>query len=339
MTDQEFIHLLWRWGHFRNPAKLAALNVSKADLGVLTMSDEPVVEAVQSYQEYHRQTLDVLCMSYNKSPLTEDGIVGAATSRSVQDRTCMCPDFAVSVDDDPDVAKLWNAEEANWPDGCRREILIGRVFDRLPGLTVEQTDAVYWAICNNWFAAMLDVVMEPRNDQRTGEGLRMYHRIEAMGGNVLAYHYLAQNRCDIRLDGAWNSNVTWGLALAAAVGSHECGHGLGLNHVNDSQALMYPAITAASRGRNGYPNATDISQMKSLGYQARSDWQARQPSAEDLFKPRSEPTPNPTPPPNNPAWPPQGVMTTIFEFVDENRMPVRDPVTNEIVRGQIIRSV
>jgi len=230
--------------------------------------------------------------------LNADGEVREATRAFLKNcHRCGHPDFEVTPEDDPDVAALWNPEEANWPDSCRREIIIGRNYTSLPGLDQAGTDKIYHAMANNWTAAMQDVEMTPRLTIGAPDGCRMYHRKEAMSGSVLAYHYLARNTCNDRLDGAFNTNFQWDLPLGSAVNTHECGHGLGLNHVQDSSATMYYAITPTSKGRYGYPNATDIAAMKALGYTPRTDWETRRPTLEKLFLPRGQ---QPEPPPPQP---------------------------------------
>jgi hypothetical protein len=329
MTEQEAIQLLWRYGHFRNPDMNESLNISKADLPVLTFADESVEEAIRSYQAFAIHDLDELVLKHHtRADAVADGDAGPATFDLWLMPRCGHPDFP--VDDDPDLAPMWSREEANWPDACRREILVGRDYDTLPGLTQEQTDGIYWALCNNWTAAMQDVEMTPKNDQRTADGLRMFHDLRGLSRSTLAWHVLARNRCDDRLQGRWNSNVQWGLSLAAAVGTHEVYHGLGGNHTNDPEATSYPSITPHSRARMGYPNATDIAAMEALGYHAHSDWQQRKPSEDELFKPRGEqpepPTPDPTP---DEEW----ARTEVFQFLNDAGEPIPD------MKGQIWRSV
>lgn len=310
MTTAQENELLWRTGHFRNPRYPDLFNVTKGQALALAASDPIRTLAVKSYQEFSRQQLSTLTWVAHGRDCNCDGDAGPATAVLWSQPRCMHPDFP--VDDDPQIAPLWARDEANWPDTCRREILVGRVYDALPNMSKIDTDKVYWALCNNWTAAMQDVEMTPRNDQRNNSGLRMFHRVESMSGSTLAYHYLARNRCDDLLDGAWNSSVKWTLDLASAVGTHECGHGLGLNHVGDQTATMYYAITSHSRGRYGYPNATDIRAMEALGYRSYSNWEARRPTTDRLFVPRGDEPVPPGPPPVPPTggvlrWPVNGL--------------------------------
>lgn len=288
MNTLERALYLWSTGNFRDPDHPECHGVKKSDLDTFSGFEPEFLGAVQSRQEFFAQQLDWFALAIHGRLAATDGEPGPATDALLTAKRCPHPDFEITPEDDEELAKLWaRPEEANWPTECRSDLHIGRDFQGLPGLTREQTDGVYWAICHNWTEAFADIQLTPRNDAiGNASGTRMYHRKERMGGGTLAYHYLARNRCDDRLDGAWNSAVTWNLSLAPTTGSHEVGHGFGCNHVNDPAALMYPMITNASQQRLGFPNSTDIAAMQALGYTPHADWKSRQLPKDRLFLPR-----------------------------------------------------
>lgn len=293
---------MWGWGLFRDPDVPDAHNVKKTDLDTLTHSDRVVTDVLASYQKRMKPVLDMFTQEVHGRESEADGIRAEGTAGMFEYPRCGMPDFKVDVADDPQLAARWNPEEANWPDACRREILVGRDFNELPGLDQAKTDQVYHALCNNWTFALQDVEMTPQFDRRRTDE-RMFHRREGMRGGVLAYHYLARDRCDDWLDGAWNSNVNWSaIDLPCTTGTHEVGHGLGMNHNSDPTSTLYPSINPHSRRRYGYPNASDIATLEALGYKAYPDWEDRKPTLEDLLKPRDSdpgPGPGPEPPPDD----------------------------------------
>lgn len=337
MTDTETIEQLWHLGYFRSD-KPDVRNVTKADLPKLAINDSVVIQAMQAWQERFRPQLDELVMAYYGRMLIADGVTGPATNLHLTMPRCPCPDFTMTEEDDPDVAKLWNHEEANWPETCRMDLVFGRDFDSLPGLSQAETDGVYHAIANNLTAALSDVDLKPDLD-RDPSGARCWDHLERMSGGTLAWNYLAQNNCGVKLTGAWNSNVTWSMQYAATTGTHEKMHWLGANHSNDPTSTIYPSINTASRQRYGYPNDTDISILRALGYKPYANWQNRRPSLDDLYKPRGQPEPPPTPQPG-----PGGEWPETFELSPTTILlggkPAIDKDGNEVrYTGRFQRSV
>lgn len=290
MTHTELLERLWKYGHFRAPGFPDLHNVSKEDVAKLTEDDKEFHQAVQSYQGYFVPLLDEICMAIHGRLCATDGDVGPATEYLVEKiPRCHHPDF--DVPDDPEIAPLWAREEANWPGTCRGNLHTGRSFDSLPGMSTEDTDAVWWAACHNWSEAIADLTLTPT---RTQSEAAFWAGLERMRGSTLAWSYLAMNRCDTRLAQAYNTNVNWNRRLAATVKTHEDGHALGLNHVNNASATMYPSITNASQSRYGYGHSSDIAAMRAIGYQPHDDWQTRQLPESRLFLPRDAVPDDPT---------------------------------------------
>lgn len=195
--------------------------------------------------------------------------------------------------------QMYAENEANWPGSCRGSLTYGRTFDRLPGLSSDQTDAVWWGIANNWTAASSDLAMVVEEGVTSDyRRLDIWAGLERLGGSTLAWQTLAVNRCDVSLEGRYDSDRSWSMVLAVTTGTHEVGHGLGHQHVQDSSALMYPSINSAAQQRRGYPNDTDLRQHRNLGYGLSG--RTRPLADSELWKPKGEPTPPapPTPPPD-----------------------------------------
>lgn len=289
MDHKALLELLWKYGHFRSPNFPELWNVSKADALKLTEADREFHQAVQSYQGYFVPLLDEICLAIHGRLCLADGDAGPATEYLVEKvPRCNHPDY--EVPDDEELSPLWAREEANWPGACRNDLKSGRSFDALPGMSKEDTDAVWWAAAHNWSEAISDLTLSPT---RTQSEAAFWAGLEAMRGSTLAWSYLAQNRCDTRLAQAYNTKVNWNRRLAVTVKSHEDGHALGLNHVNNAAALMYPSVTSVSQGRYGYPHSSDIAAIKALGYRPHDDWQTRQLPESRLFLPRDATPPEP----------------------------------------------
>lgn len=270
---------LQQWGHFANPAMPNAMD-AQADVDDLDLADLAAREAIRSYQEFFRDTIDEVSQEVHRRDSVADGEVGPATERVLHMPRCGQPDYAVS-------------EEANWPTDCRGSLKAGRDFDSLPGLTKEETDMVWWAITNNLTAAIADLEITPVFDDPVRLQMDFWAFLRRLSGSTLAWHELATSDCSAVLDGAWDSDRDWSVIGAATTGTHEFGHGLGMNHNNDSSALMYPIINSAARARRGWPNRTDFAQLQRLGYRISNPVQ---PTIDELYVPRNKPQPPPEPP-------------------------------------------
>ena len=142
--------------------------------------------------------------------------------------------------------------------------------------------AQIWQEADNYWneALNLTFVFRPDDFPQT----RVYAIEANLPDGVLADQYLANNDCGSRLRGRFD-NRQWNGRLLAATIVHEHGHAIGLSHLRDPNATMYPSIHNAAVARRGKPVESDIRAAERLGYSRRID----------------QPTP-PTPPepPNTP---------------------------------------
>jgi hypothetical protein len=291
MDFPELKRFLWSTGHFRNPAQPKAWEVDKSDLPKLKQTDPAFRAAIASYQTYFGFDLQTYTLALHGRAAMADGDIGPATDIILNAPRCAMPDFEVPEEDDPELHKLWNREDASWPSACRGNLVAGRSFKNLPGLTEADTIAVFWAGCHMWSEALSDLQMTPGEVGKKA-GSHFYAGLEKMGGGTLAWSYLARDSCAVQLAQAYNSGMTWNRRMATTVMVHECGHALGLGHNSHSQATMYPSIHQYSQGRFGYPHEADIAAIAKLGYKPHPDWATRQPKEEWMWLPRGTTDPS-----------------------------------------------
>ena len=233
---------LERWGYLNDPA----------------MS---IAEAVALYQENHAPAVDELATQYHgrlvlraRSGADERGDIGPATAAIINGRFC----------DTPDILPGSAIQEANWPEACRRDITVSWNFKAAPGLTEDETTAV-WRSVKEEYERLFDIEMKLLGAENYGRS-RINAQLLALPGSTLAWSYLAQNNCAARLQQSYDTTIRWSLNLAIGTWKHEVGHALGMNHTpGDRNSLMYPSMN----GQTGL-NQTDISQMIRLGYQRRT---------------------------------------------------------------------
>lgn len=98
MQDREVIDLLWKYGHFRNPAyeNGPSRSVSEDDLATLTLGDAAVKEALKSYQHFQKPVLDDLSSAIHGRRAIADGDPGPATEMLLQMPRCGAADYALT---------------------------------------------------------------------------------------------------------------------------------------------------------------------------------------------------------------------------------------------------
>ena len=179
---------------------------------------------------------------------------------------CGCPDY-FHPDSENKEGLQKSVEKGNWPDQCRNEITTSRNFDRLRGLTKEETNGVFTDSCHELSTRL---VIEMVVDDASYPNTRIYVKLANLSGSVLADQYLAISDCGYRSQGRMDIR-DWTRKLATAVRIHEDLHALGANHVPDGISTMNPSITQACIEREGRLVEGDIEEAIRIGYTVREE--------------------------------------------------------------------
>lgn len=260
LSAYDVVKTLYDLGHFFSAEALKVCLVEESDLPSLTLADEVVQAAVRSYQAYFAPDLDMLTQRAPqfgglKRASIADGDVGENTILLLTMPRCGVPDFPHPTQ---------GAQEANWPESCRGDITTSFKMT-LPGISDAQLQAIWQAADAQW-EKVIDVKF--RLSQEEYPNTRIWAFAANLPGSTLADQYLAQNNCGARLQGRFDVR-NWTPQLLQTTITHEHGHALGLNHLSDGSATMFPSIHQASLARWGAPNEADVRAALALGYKRR----------------------------------------------------------------------
>ena len=261
---------LHQYGYFFCDAALRQDLVDKNDVSKLDLNHAIAKCAVEEYQRWFKDSLDIAGQNAYRRPLHADGDLGAITENELFAPRCPFPDYPHPSLGylDVDGNSLGKPEEANHPESCRREMTKSLENGyRLPGATFEELMEWERVASSRWTDHFQIGI---RIDNSLGRNANRWVIAWRLGGSVLADQYLAQNRCDAKLRGRYDNDRTWNRRLYLPTAVHEEGHFWGCPHIRHSSAIMYPSIHNESMNREGQLHAADIRLMESLGYSRRT---------------------------------------------------------------------
>lgn len=288
MNDRDLIETLWKYGHFINPAYAGGPShgVTEADLPKLKLSDPAVQEAVRSYQNFQKPTLDALSAVINGRRAIADGAVGPATRELLEIPRCGAPDFALT-EEAIGTGRWGQCKIDLYPQN--NAITVAFDVSKMPAFL----KAVFEQVWANVFAAYAELGLAlVREDGNANANIRCRFTVPTqesgnMAGNWIGLAIVAWN-------GIQCSESNWALfdlgyqpqnvvSEWTTLIKHELGHGVGLQH--SSGGVMNPSIV------RGLP----VSWKGDTSYSTLAKWYGGEPIA-------TGPQPPPPVPPTNSGY-------------------------------------
>jgi hypothetical protein len=96
-TDREIIELLEWTGHLQYPFGKYVGTITADDIGLLSLTDPVVKEAIRSYQDLLVVSLEPLALRHHGRSVCCDGDCGIATRELFEQPRCGCPDYGPQV--------------------------------------------------------------------------------------------------------------------------------------------------------------------------------------------------------------------------------------------------
>jgi hypothetical protein len=238
MTDNEIIDWLWKYGHFRNPEIVDTHNIQESDLGILTLENRVVKDAIRSIQMLDAN-FELLSQQHHNRVAQFDGEVGPATRELLTLPRCGSPDYQAATG------------EGSWPvPGCD---------PTRPNRETEHSIRVALNTSNasSKVKAYLEESLQMVRDAYGEMGLSVRYildgstdveivkRFQRLGGSTIGWnHILQRSTCNQTLEGRLDSGYQPDAQLFAVLECHETGHGVGAGHTRGG--IMNPSILRVS---------------------------------------------------------------------------------------------
>lgn len=245
MQDQEVIRLLWQYGHFRNPSYAAgpSAGVKESDLGMLTLNDAAVKEALRSYQHFQKPVLDELSAGIHGRRAIVDGEFGPATDQLLQMPRCGAADF-VLTEEALGSGRWGQCAIDEYPDN--HAVVVSWDTSKMPAFL----QPVFAQVWTNVVAAYAEIgIAFVRRDGDAKANLTCRFTVPQQegggrGGNWIGLAIVGWSgiRCSDSIWALFDLNYRPQNVLSewTTLVKHELGHNMGLQH--SSGGVMNPSI-------------------------------------------------------------------------------------------------
>lgn len=256
MDSKTIIRKLWDLGHFFNPAHLT--DVTESDLDKLKLTDDVVMIAIQSYQEFMAADFDAISLEKHFRIGIADGHIGPATEQLFEVERCGMPDYQQG--DMAVGSGSWpaNCRQATWPNTHTFSVQVDK--RNMPSFlgTKNDPNSVFekcWVRVRQAYADIGIVFLREDNNNRANTLVTWQRGSGWIGLAIVPSRPQCNSRIWAKFDISYRPNDLfnqWCRLLA-----HEWCHNMGLSHTRGG--IMNPSIVSgpfsatAWRGDPSFP--------------------------------------------------------------------------------------
>lgn len=251
MQPYEIIETLWKYGHFHNPDYPTGIVIPPPSdnleflippnrLKFLSLRDEPVKQAIKSYQQYFKREFDGFAIQSHNRPGIVDGEIGPATIELLKMERCGLPDF-----------QLMETGSGSWPAGCHPDWPNNHTFTvqmNKSGMPSFLNDVIEpaWDLCRAAYADMGIVFIREDDNNKANTYVTWTRGSGWIGLAIVGNNQRCGTRIWAKFDNRYQPNDIvnqWARLLA-----HEFGHNMGMSHSRGG--IMNPSLISGKFDTN-----------------------------------------------------------------------------------------